>query len=59
MITPIREIGMVITGIKIARKEPINIVITTNTIRVASIIVFTTSLMELLMAMVLLYKISV
>ena len=59
MITPIREIGMVMTGIKIARKEPINIVITTKTIIVASMMVFTTSSMELLIATVRSYKISV
>ena len=50
--TPIKEIGMVNTGIKMARSEPINIKITTNTITVASTMVFTTSLIELLIAMV-------
>ena len=58
MITPINEIGMVISGIKIARNEPINMVITTNTIIVASTIVLITSLIELLIAIVLSYKMS-
>ena len=57
-ITPIREIGIVITGIKMARNEPINMVITTNTIIVASTMVFTTSWIELLIAIVRSYKIS-
>ena len=58
MITPINEIGIVITGIKIARNEPINMVITTNTIIVASTIVLITSLIELLIAIVRSYKMS-
>ena len=58
MITPINEIGIVITGINIARNEPINMVITTNTIIVASTIVLITSLIELLIAIVLSYKMS-
>ena len=50
--TPIKEIGMVRTGIKIARSDPINIKITTNTITVASTIVLITSWIELLIAIV-------
>ena len=41
--TPIREIGIANIGIKMARNEPINIKITTKTIKVASPIVFITS----------------
>ncbi len=52
MATPIKDKGMVTIGIITARKDPTNKVITINTIKAASTMVFITSLIDSLIAIV-------
>ena len=54
--TPISDSGMVMIGMITARQEPKNKIITINTIKPASAIVFITSLIDSSMAIVESYK---